>query len=133
VPGLDGRPLEVRGKIWGFSEILGDEKIRTNRINTVRPGAAFSFHRHLLRSELFVPLDDGIRLELAPSRPTPERSDADDNFTSIMLEKMQPVLVPRGLWHRIVGPRQHEARIAEVGYGLYDEAADHDVARVGYC
>jgi len=132
IPGVDGAALEVRGKIWGISEVLGEEKIRTNRINTVRPGGAFSFHRHLLRSELFVPLDDGLRLELSPSRPTSERSNADADFTSIMLEKMQPVLVSRGLWHRIVGPRQQEARVAEVGFGLYDEAADHDVARVGF-
>ncbi len=133
IPDLDGPDgvmnLEVSGKAWGMSQRLGNIDTRTVRLNTLMPGADFSFHRHLLRSELFVPLDEGIRMQLATDRPTPEPTLADAEFTSLMLEPGQPVLVPRGVWHRLIAPRQWRARVMEVGFGLYDEEYDHDVAR----
>jgi mannose-6-phosphate isomerase-like protein (cupin superfamily)/NAD-dependent SIR2 family protein deacetylase len=130
VPDLDGaKRLLTRGLTWGFAQVLGDQDVETVRLNTLHPGAAFSFHRHLLRAELFVPLDDGVRMQLSDVRPTRNPSTEDARFTSVMLETGHPVIVPRGIWHRLIGPRHQRTRILEVDFGLYDERGDHEVAR----
>lgn len=42
---------------------------------------------------------------------------------SLVLEKGDYILIPRGLWHRFKASKER-VRLLEIGYGVYDEDAD---------
>ena len=129
--GLDGNDYQIRivRKPWGSIEVLAEEKYCSVRILTIEADCAYSFQRHLCRDEFFVSLDDNIGLEISCKKLTQEDFEKFSSFSdipyikSLVLEKGDYILVPRGLWHRFKASKER-VRLLEIGYGVYDEDTD---------
>lgn len=131
--GLDGTyPIRVDKRPWGTIEILADSVHCSVRILTVEADKLLSFQRHLCRDELFVSIDENIGLEICSS----ELSDFDpsknelvelEEIKSLVLEKGDYILLPRGIWHRFKASKER-VRLLEVSFGLYDQ--NHDIERL---
>lgn len=129
--GLDKNDYRVRiaKKPWGSIEVLAEETYCSVRILTIEADCAYSFQRHLCRDEFFVSLDDNIGLEISCKKLTQEDFEKFSSFSdipyikSLVLEKGDYILVPRGLWHRFKASKER-VRLLEIGYGVYDEDTD---------
>jgi mannose-6-phosphate isomerase-like protein (cupin superfamily)/hypoxanthine phosphoribosyltransferase len=122
--GLDGeRLVHIARRPWGAIEVLVDEEPCSVRLLTIEANKRLSFQRHLCRDELFVALDDNIGLDLSVA----DLSIGDDAFhpsvKSMVLEKGDYVLIPRGIWHRTKASMDR-VRLLEVGFGVYDQQYD---------
>lgn len=122
--GLTGeRLVHIARRPWGAIEVLVDEEPCSVRLLTIEANKRLSFQRHLCRDELFVALDDNIGLDFSVS----DLSIGDDAFhpsvKSMVLEKGDYVLIPRGIWHRTKASMDR-ARLLEVGFGVYDQQYD---------
>jgi ribosomal protein L16 Arg81 hydroxylase len=82
-----------------------------------------SFQRHLCRDELFVALDDNIGLDLSVADLTAGDDAFHPSVKSMVLEKGDYVLIPRGVWHRTKASMDR-VRLLEVGFGVYEQQYD---------
>ncbi|MHC4334566.1 MAG: ElyC/SanA/YdcF family protein [Planctomycetota bacterium] len=104
--------IEDCNRPWGkYREFLLNAK-GTVRILTVHPGQRMSEQRHMHRDELFIPLDDGLRIKIDERWIEPTK----DTY----------LLIPRGQWHRIVVADNIDqpVQVLEVAFGEYDQVGD---------
>jgi dTDP-4-dehydrorhamnose 3,5-epimerase-like enzyme len=73
-----------------------------------------------------VALDDNIGLDICAEELDTNADQYDENVKSLILEKGDYVLIPRGVWHRTKASMDR-VRLLEIGFGLYDQ--DHDIER----
>lgn len=105
----DPRPVIQRDeRPWGEFELLSIGIPVAVKILTVSPGARLSLQRHAERDELWVVLDDGLRVEI----------DGDAETVRIA----QKLWIPRGSVHRLENVGRAPARVVEVAFGRFDEA-----------
>lgn len=117
------RVVRVENRPWGVLEVFATHEVSSSRLLTIAAHQAVSFHRHLCRDELFAALDDNIVLEVCAAELGRDPDEYDPRIESIILEKGDYVLVPRGIWHRTKGAMDR-ARLLEVAFGLYDHTYD---------
>lgn len=108
-------PLHV-DRPWGsFTQFCLNQPV-TVKIISVAGGCELSLQRHRLRSELWIPLDSTLRVEVDGRTWQPAVNE--------------PVWVPAGAAHRLAALGEAGGRILEVAFGHFDEAdierlADH--------
>jgi mannose-6-phosphate isomerase-like protein (cupin superfamily) len=117
------RRVKVSRRPWGAIEILADEEIASVRLLTIEARDKLSFQRHLCRDELFVALDDNIGLDLCAADLDADTDQYDPRIKSIVLEKGDYILIPRGIWHRTKASMDR-VRLLEVAFGIYDQIED---------
>lgn len=123
-PGVDGdRIVNIVRRPWGAIEVLANQERCSVRLLTIEAHRRLSFQRHLMRDELFVALDDNIGIDLCASDLAPDANQFDPAVKSMVLEKGDYILIPRGVWHRTKASMDR-ARLLEVGFGLYDQVGD---------
>lgn len=121
--------VKIDKRKWGTIEVLEEENNCSVRILTIEANQKLSFQRHFERDELFVSLDDNIGLEIcAESLDNSHNKPLHEirEIKSLVLEKGDYILIPRGVWHRTKANRDR-ARLLEIGYGIYDQ--DNDIER----
>ncbi len=119
----EGRRVAIGKRPWGTIEVLADEELTSVRLLTIEAGCKLSFQRHLCRDELFVALDDNIGLDICAEDLTRKANPYDEHVKSLILEKSDYVLIPRGVWHRTKASMDR-VRLLEVAFGLYDQSSD---------
>ena len=121
---LDGeRLVHIARRPWGAIEVLADEEPCSVRLLTIEANRRLSFQRHLCRDELFVALDDNIGLDLSVADLTAGDDAFHPSVKSMVLEKGDYVLIPRGVWHRTKASMDR-VRLLEVGFGVYEQQYD---------
>jgi mannose-6-phosphate isomerase-like protein (cupin superfamily) len=120
------RHVMIAKRPWGTIEVLVDREMSSLRLLTIEAGRKLSFQRHLCRDELFVALDDNIGLDICAEELSRDAEEYDEKVKSLILEKGDYVLVPRGVWHRTKASMDR-VRLMEVSFGLYDQ--DNDIER----
>lgn len=91
---------------WGAFHRYVHHAHVTVKIIAIEPGRALSLHRHALRSEQWVVLDDGVQIELGGLCWTAARGEI--------------VHIPRGAAHRLSSVGGH-VRVLELAFGHCDE------------
>ena len=118
------RSIGIFQRPWGSGEVFATSESCSVRVLTIDAGQKISFQRHLCRDELFVALDDGVGVDISDDEfEGGITGEFDTRIESVTLEEGDYLLVPRGVWHRIRGPRAR-VRILEVAFGVYDEEFD---------
>jgi len=115
--------VQISRRPWGTIEVLANDELTSVRLLTIEAGKKLSFQRHLCRDELFVALDDNIGLDICAEDLQKDASESDERVKSLILEKGDYVLVPRGVWHRTKASMDR-VRLLEVAFGLYDQSND---------
>ncbi len=126
--GLDSNfPITISKRPWGTIEILNQQRNCSVRILTIEADEKLSFQRHLVRDELFVSLDENIGLEICAEtlENLPDEVDINDikEIKSLVLEKGDYILIPKGIWHRTKASKER-VRLLELGFGAYDQFMD---------
>jgi len=117
------RHVSIAKRPWGTIEVLADDEITSVRLLTIEASRKLSFQRHFCRDELFVALDDNIGLDICTEELDRNADEYHESVRSLILEKGDYVLVPRGVWHRTKASMDR-VRLLEVSFGLYDQNAD---------
>lgn len=130
--GLDENyPVTISKRPWGTIEILTQQKNCSVRILTIEADQKLSFQRHLVRDEFFISLDENVGLEICSEtlEDLPDEIDINDikEIKSLVLEKGDYVLIPKGIWHRTKASKER-VRLLEIGFGAYDQ--DKDIERL---
>jgi mannose-6-phosphate isomerase-like protein (cupin superfamily)/NAD-dependent SIR2 family protein deacetylase len=120
------RQVRIARRPWGTIEVLANDELTSARLLIIEAGKKLSFQRHLCRDELFVALDDNIGLDICAENLERDAPENDEKVKSLILEKGDYVLVPRGVWHRTKASMDR-VRLLEVAFGLYDQ--DNDIER----
>jgi len=111
---LDGFPkVAEQEKPWGRFEQYAHNFPCTVKVITVEPEGNLSLQYHYKRDELWIVLDEGIRVEIADSVLLPAPGER--------------LFIPRGTVHRLSGVGKGPARILEVSFGFFDE---EDIVRL---
>jgi len=118
--------ISIAKRPWGTIEVLAEQEVVSVRQLTIEAGRKLSFQRHLCRDEMFVALDDNVGLDICAEELEAGTTEYDERVKSLVLEKGDYVLVPRGMWHRTKAAMDR-VRLLEVAFGLYDQ--DHDIER----
>lgn len=103
-------PVSWEPRPWGFWEQFALNEICTVRVLTIFPDQCLSLHSHKNRDEVFIALDDGIRLQVGDKTIVANRGDY--------------VLIPRFERHRQFAPPTHTVRVLEISFGHYDQVRD---------
>jgi mannose-1-phosphate guanylyltransferase/mannose-6-phosphate isomerase len=98
---------------WGNFRCFALNQPVTVKILTVDPEGSLSLQSHKLRDELWIVLDDGLRVQVDDDISEPQPRDE--------------IVIMRGQKHRLssTGPR---GRVLEVAFGHFDE---DDIERFG--
>jgi len=124
-------PVTISKRPWGTIEILTQQRNCSVRILTIEADQKLSFQRHLVRDEFFISLDENIGLEICAESLDNLSDEVDINnikeIKSLVLEKGDYVLIPKGIWHRTKASKER-VRLLEIGYGAYDQ--DKDIERI---
>lgn len=130
-------PVTISKRPWGTVEILAQQQNCSVRILTIEADQKLSFQRHLVRDEFFISLDDNIGLEICAQtldsynqrNEDPGNDDINDikEIKSLVLEKGEYILIPKGIWHRAKASKER-VRLLEIGYGAYDQ--NNDIERI---
>lgn len=129
-PTIDGtREVQIMKRDWGAMELLAHDELCSTRLLVIEAGNKLSFQRHLCRDELYVALDDNIGLKIAGFLEGVGNVDKyDPQIQSLILERGDYVLIPRGVWHRPEASMDR-VRILEIAFGVYDQV--NDIERIG--
>jgi len=92
---------------WGWFRRYTLNQISTVKIISVDPGQNLSEQRHRDREELWVALDDGLRVQI--DGVTTDAAVGDEFF------------VPSGAIHRMSCIGQSPCRVLEIAFGIFDE------------
>lgn len=96
---------------WGWMELLCMNKDKCSvRILNINPGHRLSFQKHNLRDEIFVALDDNLKVEI-------KRADSD-TVQEILVSRDEYIFIPRGTFHRFTSTGEL-VRSLEVAFGEY--------------
>jgi len=125
--------IRVTNKPWGIIERFTEQEYSSVRILTIEANQKLSFQRHLVRDEFFVALDENVGLEICEksldcyldldNNVISERLLNEVDVKSLILEKGDCILIPRGFWHRFKASKAR-VRLLEIAYGVYDERND---------
>ena len=111
---MDHRPPSIKvDKPWGRFEQYTHNLPCTVKIITVAPGGKLSSQYHHHRDELWVVLDEGVRVQLDEDVLQPEVGEE--------------LFIPRGTVHRLFTGGEEEVRILEISFGEFDE---EDIVRL---
>ncbi|MEW5924538.1 MAG: phosphomannose isomerase type II C-terminal cupin domain [Candidatus Zixiibacteriota bacterium] len=91
---------------WGNFVQYTNNEICTVKIITVDPNQILSLQSHKKRDELWVALDEGLKVELDNKTLLPKPGDQ--------------ILIRRGSRHRL-GSTGKRARVMEISFGFFDE------------
>ncbi len=117
-------PLQSTGTFqvvrpWGWMDVVCINQDGCSvRILNVLPNRRLSLQRHRLRDELFVALDDGVVVDIAP---------VGQGIRSLRVRKGHSLLIPKLTWHRFHSDNGLR-RCLEVAFGHYDQG---DIERAG--
>ena len=112
---LGGLIRQLIERPWGQMHVLVSEHSRCSvRVLIIAAGQRLSLQRHLERDELFIPLDDGLKVQIG------ESGDLE------LVDRGRYVFVPRNSWHRL-GASKFQVRCVEVAFGRYDQ---NDIERL---
>ncbi len=100
-----GQILHV-GKPWGNFDQFAHNQLCTVKILTVEANQVLSKQSHQSRDELWVVLDQGLRVELDDAEILPQPGDR--------------VVIPRKTKHRL-GSTGSCGRVLEISFGYFDE------------
>jgi len=125
--------VRITKKPWGAIERFTEQENSSVRILTIESDQKLSFQRHLVRDEFFVALDENVGLEICEQsleeylnlekKEVENRLLGEAEIKSLILEKGDYVLIPRGIWHRFKASKAR-VRLLEIAYGVYDERLD---------
>ncbi len=93
-------------KPWGSFATYAMNKKCTVKVLTVNKNQSLSLQSHRNRDELWIALDDGLKVEV--------------NGRIILPEKGEGTTIPRGSKHRLSTARER-ARMLEISFGEFDE------------
>ncbi|MGQ9630205.1 MAG: phosphomannose isomerase type II C-terminal cupin domain [bacterium] len=93
-------------KPWGNFKQFTLNTQCTVKILTVKARGILSKQSHRYRDELWVALDDGLKVEL--------------NDRTIWPRKGEEIIIPKGAVHRLSAPEK-EGRMLEISFGVFDE------------
>lgn len=118
--------------MWGSIETYASSESCTVKILTIEPWQELSFQRHVCRDEMFIALDDSVGLDISASNLNQYmKRDISINdveeLQSVILEKGDCVVIPRGVWHRSKA-FNNRVRLMEIAFGVYDQ--DNDIERL---
>lgn len=109
---MDLKEKDIRKKIiqdirpWGnFKRYAFNEKC-TVKILTVGPKEMLSKQRHKKRDELWIIIDDGLKIELNDKIIFPKPGDE--------------IVILRDTWHRLLSLGS-KGRVLEISFGYFDE------------
>ena len=94
-------------KPWGCFDQYTLNEISTVKILTVKPGEILSLQSHEHREELWVALDNGLKVDVN-----------DGSFTT---ETMKEYFIPKKAKHRLSNPSAEVGRVMEISFGKFDE------------
>jgi mannose-1-phosphate guanylyltransferase/mannose-6-phosphate isomerase len=112
MPGVGPQVTDCE-KPWGRFEQFAHNVPCTVKVIAVNPGGILSLQYHHKRDELWVVLDEGVRVEVGEDVLLPKPGDR--------------LFIPRGTVHRLSGVGEGSARVLEVSFGLFDE---EDIVRL---
>jgi mannose-6-phosphate isomerase-like protein (cupin superfamily) len=122
--GLHPRSIETFQRPWGSADIFATAENCSVRVLTIYAAQKISFHRHLCRDELFVALDNDVRVDISGNEfEQGVSNEFDSHVNSVTLKAGDYLLIPRGIWHRFNAPKAR-IRVLEVAFGVYDEEFD---------
>lgn len=101
------RELLHEDKPWGAYDRYTFNEVSTVKIIRVAPGSRLSLQCHKEREELWVALDDGLKVEIAGELHA--------------LQVDEEITVPKGAVHRMSNASEREARVLEISFGVFDE------------
>jgi mannose-1-phosphate guanylyltransferase/mannose-6-phosphate isomerase len=93
-------------KPWGTFKRYTLNELVTVKILTVNSGQCLSKQSHRMRSELWVPLDEGAEMEIGDRKIYPKKEDE--------------VWIPQGVAHRL-SSKDNKVRVLEISFGNFDE------------
>ena len=93
-------------KPWGNFKQYTLNEPTTVKILTVEPGQCMSKQSHRMREELWIPLDDGVEMEIGDKKIHPK--------------KEEEIWVPRNSTHRITA-KEKRVKVLEISCGTFDE------------
>jgi len=94
-------------KPWGHFIQYTHNEVCTVKILTVNPDQMLSEQSHQKRDELWVVLDDGLRVEIDGQQIDPQPYDE--------------IVIPRKAKHRLISLGK-KARVLEISFGHFDES-----------
>jgi mannose-1-phosphate guanylyltransferase/mannose-6-phosphate isomerase len=94
-------------KPWGTFDRYTLNEATTVKIIRVASGSRLSLQCHKKREELWVALDEGLKVEI--------------NGDSRTLQANEEITVPRGAMHRMSNVSGQNVRILEISFGVFDE------------
>lgn len=132
IKGIIERTLVIDKRMWGSIETYASSENCTVKILTIEPWQELSFQRHVCRDEMFIALDDSVGLDISASNLNQYmKRDISINdveeLQSVILEKGDCVVIPRGVWHRSKA-FNNRVRLMEIAFGIYDQ--DNDIERL---
>jgi mannose-1-phosphate guanylyltransferase/mannose-6-phosphate isomerase len=93
-------------KPWGNFKQYTLNEPTTVKIITVEPGQCLSKQSHRMRDELWIPLDEGAKMEIGDRKIHPK--------------KEEEIWIPRNVVHRL-SAKDKRVRILEISFGTFDE------------
>ncbi len=113
--GLDQLTARRIERPWGRMDVLVlEHSLCSIRIITIDAGRRLSLQRHTERDELFIPIDDGLKVQIGQ----------DGDLKTVNRGKR--IFVPRNSWHRLGAP-PWKVRCVEIAFGRYDQ---NDIERL---
>ncbi len=99
-------------KPWGHYKVYALNRVCTVKLITIEPNQETSLHWHNLRTDTWVVLDDGVRVQIGD-----EVHDA---------KRGEEFLIPAGQVHRIISTGKR-SRILEIAFGY---SIEDDISRL---
>ncbi len=94
---------------WGYTEVFAENERCSVKLHTMEAGECISLQRHLNRDEFYIPLDEGIAVQIGDK--------------VVVIDKGDQIIIPRGTWHRFYAYKER-GRVLEVAFGWYDQKRD---------
>jgi len=101
-------------KPWGFYKQYAHNKTCSVKLLTLHPRQETSIHWHNLRSDAWVVLDKGVRVQIGE-----ELHDAKVG---------EEFFVPSGTVHRLISTNEVPSRVLEIAFGYNNEDDNHRLA-----
>ncbi len=100
-------------KPWGLIRAYVLNQTCTVKLIEILPGEATSLHFHRLRDDMWIMLDDGLKVQVGEEIREPKAGDE--------------IIIPAGQLHKIIGGDK-AGRVLEIDFGYSSEDDHHRVA-----
>lgn len=98
---------------WGWFQVLSEQPVSAVKVLCVNPGERLSLQTHRKRSEIWIPLDNGLEAQIG------------ENL--VELAAYNKYVVDVGLQHRLINNTNCAVQVVELIVGVYDET---DISRI---